>query len=99
MRTPRKKLLAMSAEEVSVWMKDQGCDFTAEEVKEVGAELQKAAETQKSGELDADELDSVAGGASMARAVRLGLKMISDIRPGIRPISPSMPIRSPWLRW
>lgn len=79
-----KKLLEMTPEDVSAHLADQGCDFTAEEVREVGKMLKNTAETQKKGELDAEDLDAVAGGSFWKAALRpifLGPIIAGPLRP------------------
>lgn len=65
------KLLDLPVEEAVAQMNADGNDFTAEEVKEFGVQLQAAAAQQGGvdGELDADALDNVAGGVVISGAV------------------------------
>jgi len=54
-------LLKKTPEEVAAYLKNQGLDFSVEEVVSCGEELKKAAGAGK-GELKESELENVAGG-------------------------------------
>lgn len=56
----RKELLAMEPADAAAEMKKKGYDFTADELIEFGTLVAEATNT---GELNAEELDAVAGGA------------------------------------
>lgn len=57
-----KKLLFMAPEEVAAYLTGEGYDFTVEEIKELGAEVQEQIDARKDGELDEEALANVAGG-------------------------------------
>lgn len=62
-----KKLLEMNAEDALKLMNADGNDFTVDELREFDA-LMVATSTESSEELDADALESVAGGLTVATA-------------------------------
>lgn len=65
-----KKLLDLSVEEAVATINGDGFDFTADELKDFGEQLQALAEMQgENGELDADALSKVAGGVVISGAV------------------------------
>lgn len=65
-----KKLLEMTADEALEAINSDGNDFTIDEIKEFGEQLQAAAELQgENGELDADALNNVSGGVVISGAV------------------------------
>ena len=57
-----KDLMSKTPEEVSKYMADQGYDYSVDEIKEYGVELQEKLDQFKSGELDPSALDDVVGG-------------------------------------
>ena len=81
-------LLELSPEEAAAKINAEGCDFSVEEIREFGEQLQKA--TAHFDELDASSLDQVAGGiatevagvceACIALGVKLGLAAGSNWR-------------------
>lgn len=73
-----RALLAMTPEDALKALREKGFDFSKEDLAEYAAELTKAYdEINSAGELDVDQLESVAGGkghiASYAGGVGLGL--------------------------
>lgn len=62
----RKDLLTMEPADAAEELKKKGYDFTADELIEFG---KLVAEATSSGELDAEDLDAVAGGAVAALTV------------------------------
>lgn len=59
-------LLELSPEEAAARINAEGHDFTVDEIREFGEQLQKAA--ANSGELDAASLEQVSGGLAAAAA-------------------------------
>lgn len=57
-----KALMAKTPEEVSAYCAEQGLTYSAEEIKEYGAELQKKIDAVNSGELEESALEDVSGG-------------------------------------
>lgn len=69
-----KELVDLPVEDAVKAINADGYDFTVEELKEFGAELQKIAENMDSnGELSADALEDVAGGLVVTGAVAAAL--------------------------
>ena len=65
-----KGRIELSPEEAAAKINADGFDFTAEEIKEFGDELQKVAAVQsEGGELSEDALSEVAGGIVISAAV------------------------------
>ena len=62
----RKDLLAMEPADAAEELKKKGYDFTADELIEFGTLVAEATNT---GELNADDLDAVAGGAVTALTI------------------------------
>lgn len=62
-------LLELSPEEATAKINAEGHDFTVDEVREFGEQLQKAA--TNSGELDAASLEQVSGGLMVETAVAM----------------------------
>lgn len=59
-----KALLELSAEEAAAKINADGFDFSVDEIREFGQQLQMIADAQsKNGELNAEDLENVAGGA------------------------------------
>ena len=57
-----QKYLAMSPEEIAAELNASGFDYSADEIKSYGEDLQKQIEKLRSNELDEEALDDVAGG-------------------------------------
>ena len=65
-----KVLLDLTPEEAAEKINADGFDFTADEIKEFGVQLQKVAASQaEEGELSEDALSEVAGGIVISAAV------------------------------
>lgn len=72
-----KALLDLSAEDAAKKLKDEGYDFTAEELAEFGENLAAASSAAPSGELSEENLQNVSGGVLAAAAAGVYLTCIS----------------------
>lgn len=66
-----KELFNMMPEDATAKINADGYDFTVDEIKEYGENLKSVAAKTDGGELDASELDNVAGGLATAAIVAI----------------------------
>jgi dsDNA-binding SOS-regulon protein len=69
-------LLELAPEQAVEKINADGFDFTADELKEFGEELKKAALQSESGELDAASLEGVSGGVITFAAAAAGIGIV-----------------------
>ena len=72
-----KQLLKMDdTESIQAALKKNGFEFSTEEIREMGQELAKLSSQNTKGELNAEDLESVAGGGTAGKVVGVALMTV-----------------------